>query len=307
MEVYPGPTNNNTYQSNLYSVSVFDGSLWQPSYTYKFSRTSVEPWHQGASPSVNFTTFATASSSNVQITNLSGNITSISISPLSKSITAAISGNRATLTLNQNNKVWITINGDDSDPLFIFADAPKPVIPTSCPGLVYFGPGVTTIDQFQATSNQVIYIDGGAWVRGNINISGTQNVQIAGPGVLSGDLWTAETVQSLPFAQETKYAMITGDWGGRNMALVSDITIVDSPFYNFYSGASNVESIKILSPWYWSTDGFEGVNHVDQTFVFNGDNVFFPTWAGINQDNVTVTNSFAGNTGNAVFCRRFLG
>ena len=306
MQVYSGPTGSSTYLSNLYSVGVWDGSTWQSSYTYKFSRASVTAWHNGANPSVHFTTFATASSSQVQLTNLSGNITSISVSPQSLGITPIVSGGTATFTLNQGNKVWVTINGDDADPLFVFADGPKPVVPTNC-NLVYYGPGVATINQYQASSGQTIYLDGGAVVRGNINVAGTTNVQIVGPGILSGDLWTAETVQALPFSQEVKYAMITGDYNGHDNATVSGITILDSPFYNFWGGASTVTGVKELSPWYWSTDGFEAVPSVSQVFAFIGDNVFFPGQAGLSGSNFTVSNSYGASTNNAVFCGGFWG
>ena len=89
----------------------------------------------------------------------------------------------------------------------------------------------------------MIYLDGGAWVRGNIDVRGTRNVRIIGPGVLSGDLWSGENVGSsaLPFAEFTNYAMITGDFAG-NGASVNGITIVDSPGYNFFGGATHVYS-----------------------------------------------------------------
>src|SRR3989344_3282748 len=51
VEVYPGP-GTNTYLSNLYTVEVFDGSDWVPSYVYKFSRESKALWHRGENPSV---------------------------------------------------------------------------------------------------------------------------------------------------------------------------------------------------------------------------------------------------------------
>jgi hypothetical protein len=128
-----------------------------------------------------------------------------------------------------------------------------------------------------------------------------------GPGVLSGDLWTGEAINPLPFDQFLDYAMIRGDWFGGDAATVKGITIVDSPGYNFFSGATNVYSVKILSPWFFSTDGFQGVSHVDQSFCFNGDNVFAPGAAGVQNDNVTVTASFAGTTNNSVFAGGYLG
>jgi hypothetical protein len=124
---------------------------------------------------------------------------------------------------------------------------------------------------------------------------------------LSGDLWQSEVVQALPvFEVVMDYAMIRGDFGGRN-ATVQDITIVASPVYNFRGGVTTATNVKLLSPWFYSTDGFQGVSNVDSAFAFVGDNVFFPIWAGLANTGITVRNSFAGTTGNAVFCGGYWG
>jgi hypothetical protein len=308
VEVYPGP-GVNTYLSKLYTVEVLNGSSWLSSYVYGFSRTSHTLWHQGASPTVNFTTVGTAGPTTVRISKIGSSINSADVSPKSKNIPVLISGGQAIVSLNQNDKVWVTIDNNDADPLFIFADGLKPAIPA---GATYFGPGIHDIaptagNHYYASDNEVIYLDAGAWVRGNIILQGSSNVSVLGVGVLSGDLWTAEAVQALPsFTDIMQYAMIKGDWGGNN-ATVEGITIVDSPTYNFFAGTHSAKNVKLLSPWYYSTDGFQVVNHVDQSFAFVGDNVFFPAWAGVANDDVTVTNSFAGTTNNAVFCGGFWG
>ena len=309
IEVYPGP-GVDTYRSNLYSVEVSDGTNWIPAYVYAYSRKSVTHWHYGVSPSVHFLTFGTTGPADVRVTRLGGFISSVDVSPRSKNIPAQVAGGRVVLTLKPNNKAWVILNGDDADPLFLFADAPKPPVPA---GATYFGPGIRDIapaaaNHYKARNKEVIYLDGGAWVRGNIDIRGTRNVRITGPGVLSGDLWQGETVGSsvLPFIQFTNYSMINGDWAG-NAATVQGITILDSPGYNFWSGATDVSDVKILSPWFYSTDGFQNVSHVDQTFVFNGDNVFTPMWAGQQNDNVTYTSCFAGTTNNSVFAGGYWG
>jgi hypothetical protein len=275
---------------------------------YSYSRPSVTLWHQGTSPSANFTTFGVNGATTVRVSKIGTFITSADVSPHKSQIPVQISNGQALLTLSQGTKAWIILNGDDGDPLFIFADNLKPAIPKQA---TYFGPGVHDLSpsnghHYVASNNEVIYLDGGAWVRGNIVVQGKSNVQIMGPGVLSGDVWTSEAVQSLPFNQTVGYAMVSGDWGGKN-ATVQNITVVDSPAYNFYGGIHSVTGVKLLSPWYYSTDGFQGVNHVDQVFAFVGDNVFFPIWAGIGNDGVTVTNSFAGNSNNAVFCGGYWG
>jgi hypothetical protein len=308
IEVYPGP-GVDTYRSNLYRVEVFDGSTWIPGYVYKFSRQSRCHWHFGANPSVNFLTFGTSGPVDVRVTKLSGPITDVDISPHSKPRPGSLSNGQAIGTVQPNDKFWLTINGDDANPLFVFADKLKPPVP---PGATYFGPGVRDIapssgNHYKASTGETIYLDGGAWVRGNIDISGTRNVRIMGPGVLSGDLWTGESINSLPFDQFTKYVMITGDWFGGDGARVQDITIVDSPGYNFFGGAESVYSVKVLSPWFFSTDGFPGVSHVDHTFIFNGDNAFGVGSAGLQGDDATITSSFAGTTNNSVFTGGYWG
>jgi len=307
IEVYPGP-GVDTYKSGLYTVEVFDGSSWIPAYVYGFRRSSVTYWHTGTNPSVNFLTFGTISQVDVRVIKVGGSITSIDVSPHSKNIPVQLVGGQAVLTLNPLNKAWITINGDDANPLFIFADPPKPPIPV---GAKYVGPGIQTIPQngghYQPKDGEIIYLDGGAFVRGNLDVTGTTNVQLMGPGVLSGDLWTSEGISAYPFDIWVKFAMITGDWSGGDAATVSGVTILASPGYNFFGGAHTVSNVKVLSPWFYSTDGFQGVSHVDHSFIFNGDNAFAPGAAGVQNDNVTITSCFGGTTENSVFTGGYYG
>ena len=101
--------------------------------------------------------------------------------------------------------------------------------------------------------------------------------------------------------------MITGDWVGGNAATVSGVTLLASPAYNFFGGANTVSNVKVLSPWFYSTDGFQGVSHVDNSFIFNGDNAFAPGAAGVQNDNLTITSCFAGTTENSVFTGGYYG
>jgi hypothetical protein len=307
IEVYPGP-GGGAYQSSLYQIEVFDGSSWIPAYVYGFSRSSVTYWHTGTHPSVNFLTFGTTGQAPVRVTKTGGSITSLDVSPHSKNIPVQLIAGQAVLTLNQLNKVWITVNGDDANPLFIFADPPKPPVPA---GATYVGPGILTIPQngghYQPRNGEIIYLDGGAWVRGNLDVTGTRDVQLIGPGVLSGELWTGEGISAYPFDIWVKFAMITGDWVGGDAATVSGVTIIDSPGYNFFGGAHTVSNVKVLSPWFYSTDGFQGVSHVDHSFIFNGDNAFAPGAAGVQNDNVTITSCFGGTTENSVFTGGYYG
>ena len=300
VEIYPGP-GIDTYKSNLYTVEVFNGSNWIPAYVYAFARLAVCHWHPGTNPSVNFLTFGTTGQVPVRVTKTGGSITSIDVSPHSKNIPVQLIGGQAVLTLNQWNKVWITINGDDANPLFIFADPPKPAVP---PGAKYVGPGILTITQnsghYQPTSGEIIYLDGGAFVRGTIDVTGTRNVQIMGPGVLSGDQWKSEDILPFPYDLQVQFSMIKGDFTG-NAATVSGITILDGPGNGIWGAANSVSNVKMLSPWFYGTDAFPAVSHIDNTFCFAGDEVFMPAYAGFQGDNMTITSCFAGTSNNTVF------
>jgi hypothetical protein len=313
VEVYPGP-GADTYRSHLYTVEVStDGTNWMPAYVYRFARkTVVTYWWPGQSPSVHFVTIGADETIQVRVSKIGGAITGVDASPKSKPISGGkVENGVATAPLSPGDKYWLTINGDDANPLFIFVDQPKPVIPA---GATYFGPGIQEIapssgNHYKAKSGETIYIDGGAWVRGNIDVRGTNGVHVMGPGILSGDLWSGEQQGSsaLPFFEFLNYAMITGTFFGGNHAIVEGITIVDAPGYNFFGGAERVSDVKIFSPWFYSTDAFQGIPHVDHSFVFNGDNIFTPDWAGVTNENVTFTSCFVATALNAVFSGGYWG
>ncbi len=308
LEVYPGP-GDNAYLSDLYIVEVYDGSTWQEAYLYKVSRLALcYGWHRGSYPSVSFTTFGAAGAVRVRLAKLAGPIGSMQISPQSRGIAAELQDGKAEFALRPNDKVWITVDEDDANPVFLFADAPKPAIPA---GAEYFGPGVHTIGQMHpATSGRAIYLDGGAWVKGNIDLRGRNNVTIMGPGVLSGELWDGETLQGKPWEEAMTYFMILGEQNPRLEGnRLEGITIVNAPAYNTFHGLRQIYSVKLISPWVGSTDGFyltpnpRETVFVNQCFAFVGDDVFFPrdNFMG----NMEFRNSFVSSSNNNIFCMSY--
>ena len=290
-----------TYKSNLYTVEVFDGASWIPAYVYKVANQSRCHWHFGEMTSVSFVTFGTDGPAQVRLSKPGDSIRNVDASPHSKVIAGGtITHGQAVGTVQPYDKFWLTINEDDSNPLFIFADPLKPPVP---PGATYFGPGIQDIapstgNHYQARTGEAIYIDGGAWIRGNIWVTGTHNVRIMGPGVLSGDLWPRDSVKDVGFPAYYDYAMIKGDVNGFNGASVRGITIVDTPAYGFFGGVLDADSVKLLSPWWAGTDAFPAVVHIDHTFCFSGDEAFRPHDAGRQGEDVTITHSFVGTSNN---------
>ena len=105
----------------------------------------------------------------------------------------------------------------------------------------------------------------------------------------------------LPYDQQILYSAIKGDFAGGDAAIVSGITIVDTPTNGIWGGVTDVYGVKLLSPWFYGTDAFPGVSHIDHTFCFGGDEVFMPGYAGFQGEEMTITSSFAGTSNNTVF------
>ncbi|MBF0245800.1 MAG: hypothetical protein HQL31_11120, partial [Planctomycetes bacterium] len=236
LEIYPGP-GVECYRSDLYTVDIHDGSDWRPAYLYKVARLSTcYGWHRMEHPSVNFTTFGTGGPVRVRLTRSAGAIESMAISPKSKQIPAECVDGVAVITLNPLDKVWITINGDDANPVFLFADKPKPEVPE---GAMYFGPGVHEIGHLYPTEDgRAVYLDGGAWLKGNLDLRGKRDVRVMGPGVLSGELWSGESLKGLPQEAVKSYHMIATypDHGKCRGNSLDGITIVNAPSYNTFYG-----------------------------------------------------------------------
>jgi hypothetical protein len=93
-----------------------------------------------------------------------------------------------TLTLDRPRKLSVEPDGTKG-PLLLFAnpletDAPKP----TDPGVVYFGPGVHKPEKIVLSSNQTLYLAGGAVVKAEVLAEGT-HIRIKGRGVLDGSDW----------------------------------------------------------------------------------------------------------------------
>ncbi len=309
LEIYPGP-GVETYRSDLYTVEVHDGAGWQAVYLYKVARLCIcYGWRRGEHPSVSFATFGTSGAVRVRVTKLSGGIGRVEISPRSKAIAAAIEDGRAVFTLTPLDKAWVTVDGDDANPVFLFADAPKPPVPE---GAEYFGPGVHTLGLgHRAQSGRAIYLDGGAWVRGTFDLAGQRDVRILGPGVLSGELWPGESLEGLSSQEKRPYLMVAGGPGGAGPTgnRLEGVTIVNTPWYCTFYGLQEIYGVKLISPWYGSTDGFylspnpQQTAFVDQCFAFVGDDVFFTrdNFRG----NMAIRNSFVSSSNNNIFCMSY--
>jgi hypothetical protein len=275
-------------ESDLYLVEMLINDQWVNAHAYQYFRLSIDSnWHGGQYPRVHWATIGISEKTKaaIRITRRSRSwrndpFTSVEIQPGRYNITPFWNSDTITFEMEQHQKVYVKINNQDHDTLFIFANPLKPPVPENAK---YFGPGVHDIgaDYELMPDEKDVYLDGGAWVIGSLDITGVQaeNVRISGPGVLSGEFEVWENLKDLPWEDTFPYMMIHTDLGispGFDV-VITGITIVGSPFYNLslYSlvNAKRVDNIHILSPWTWNTDGLNLANkaHVTNAFVFNND------------------------------------
>ncbi len=94
--------------------------------------------------------------------------------------------NEITLTADKPFRISIEPNGRIK-PLLLFGNAPENDAPKpENPNVVYFAPGVHSPGKITLRDNQVLYIAGGAVVKGCVYAKG-KNITIRGRGILSGE------------------------------------------------------------------------------------------------------------------------
>ncbi len=91
------------------------------------------------------------------------NIDKYSIHPLSKKISATVSGEIIRFSLVRPEKILLKVN--DMPSILIFATPPETSIPDrDDPNVIYFGPGVHHVGRLALESNQIVYMASGARV-----------------------------------------------------------------------------------------------------------------------------------------------
>jgi hypothetical protein len=135
-----------------------------------------------------FTYFDFSGEVTLKITSLSKPLDNLVIRPLTAGVHPKIDGNTVTFTINGPCKLSIEPEGR-MEPLLIFANAQEVNPPKKDdPNVVYFGPGIHKPVKIKLSSNQILYIAGGAIVNGGVEVIGT-NIKIMGRGILCGNDW----------------------------------------------------------------------------------------------------------------------
>lgn len=287
-------------------------------------------WLSGSEPEVSFFTFGSPSPTTVKISRTDIDISSAILRPRSYGYSSTIINGDLYISMEPMDKVWVEVNNDTSSPLFIFCDPPKPEIPTS--GCMYFSPGkhylssisgphqTVTLSGTDPSGNTVtevfhgmgfssfassgyvsgqpftIYLDGGAYVIGSMNVKDIKDLRITGRGILSlenipkeryGNPYLAKfnpysyTMErddgGIAIHGNDNYDEIVGDGSFNRQpsgVTIDGITILDTPFYTI-RGMNGVDNVKLISPWSPNADGANVIGDKSTNFAYIRDSFMF--------------------------------
>ncbi len=111
----------------------------------------------------------------------------VTVRPQRHGIVPVIDGNTFRFEIDKPCQLSLEPLGLITAPLLLFANPPEELPPPApnTPGVMYFGPGVHTLDaNDRLESNTTFYIAGGAVVYGMLNVEGASNVTVRGRGIL---------------------------------------------------------------------------------------------------------------------------
>ncbi|MEI7728728.1 MAG: hypothetical protein WCO56_04120 [Verrucomicrobiota bacterium] len=256
--VYPALPNHQ-YGSDLYEVTVSQAGQSHPSYVYKSTRQGPNPWNVFTTDANHWTSFSFSGPVTVLITVRNGNAVKLAtVRPLAKQIRATVVGNTVSFTLTKPANLFVELDGQPREPLFIFANPPEANAPTaSTPNVIYFGPGVTDLGAtpHSVADGQTVYLAGGAYVKGRLQTTarqGKQGVTIRGRGVLSGIGITENRGTFGQFMIDASSQKPATDLS------VEGIVVTDSPGPGcFCGGRLTAENVKLLA-WTRCSDGIGG-------------------------------------------------
>jgi len=167
IQTYPAP-GGTVKKSPLYGLSISQGNDKHNSFVY-FSQATFADLSRSSS----YSTFSFSGKINVEILCKAGRVETCVIRPKIDGIKFKLNGNKVTFSLNKPVKLAIEINGDQKNPLFIFADGPEENVPEkNSKGVWYYEKGVHQIGTtIVPDSIKQIYIEGGAYLIGAFKIA----------------------------------------------------------------------------------------------------------------------------------------
>ena len=235
---------------------------------------------------------------NVKVTFLSP-VYNFDIRPKSKNIIAELNRNQIHFTLENPVNISVEINKNIKRPLFIFASPLETDVPDKTnENVIFFEAGkIHYPGEVMIKSNQTVYIEGGAIVRGNFMTDKGKNIKIMGRGILDNSRYLKGEHRPIEINQCEN-------------VLIEGIIMTECRHWSCASTASNkvtYNNLKIVSENDWD-DGIDIVGSTnvlvnncfirtkdDCIAIKSGVNYFTKFNSSINVNNVTIQNSVMWN------------
>lgn len=133
----------------------------------------------------------------VEVTWNKGKVQTARVRPLSKNIPASVHDNTVSFTIDRPLDLSIEVNGDIYHNLQLFANAATPVYANARQvakaygverrNVLYYGPGYYDLgnDSIRVGCGQVLYVAGGAYIKGYASVWQATDVKVAGHGIVN--------------------------------------------------------------------------------------------------------------------------
>jgi hypothetical protein len=157
---------------------------WQPLSAYRVNVVNLKSYKQIQEES-SMAYFDFSGKVDVSIIYNRGDVHSVQIRPLSYGIQPLINGDTITFSLLQPHNLSIEVNGDIFHNLQLFANPiEKYQVAPNDPKVIYFGPGIHQIGVVNVPVGKIVYIAGGAVVKGKLLCNHVEDIHILGRGIL---------------------------------------------------------------------------------------------------------------------------
>ena len=245
-----------------------------------------------------FACFSFEGKVDVKVT-FAGPVYNFDIRPKIKKIEGTLYRNQVRFSIDNPANLSIEINKNIKRPLFIFANPLETDIPDrNDKNVIFYEAGkIHYPGEVMVKSNQTVYIEGGAIVRGNFMTDQGKNIKIMGRGILDNSRYLRGEHRPIEINQCEN-------------VLIEGIILTECRHWSCASTASNkvtYNNMKIVSENDWD-DGIDIVGSTnvlvnncfirtkdDCIAVKSGVNYFTKFNSSINVDNVTVQNSVMWN------------
>jgi hypothetical protein len=188
-------------------------------------------------------------------------IHSFAIRPSAKKVAAVAKGHELTFSITEPMQLSIEINENIKRPLFIFANSLEEEVPAEdAKNVIRFRAGkIYDTGRINVQSGQVLYIEGGAIVKGFINAENIHDVKIMGRGILDNSDYTKAEARPVAITNSSN-------------VLLEGFIIMESKHWSCGAYSSNhirYHDIKIVSDNDWD-DGIDIVasNNIEVSHCF---------------------------------------